>query len=60
MLNRGNTGFVLNAVHSKEGCYTYIKEIIGGNSVVLLAEEEKEAVQQAIRYNVKSNPIEVS
>ncbi len=57
LLNRGNTGFVLNAVHSKEGCYTYIKEIIGGNAVVLLAEEEKEAVQQAINYNVASNPV---
>lgn len=48
MLNRKNTGFVLNAVHSKEGCYTYIKEIIEGNSVLLLAQEEKEAVEMAM------------
>ena len=25
LLNASNDGFVLNAVHSREGCYTYIK-----------------------------------
>ena len=38
-------GFVLNAVHSREGCYTYIKEIIDGNSIITLAEEEQEALK---------------
>ena len=33
MLNGKDDGFVLNAVHSREGCYTYIKEIVGGNSI---------------------------
>lgn len=49
MLNKKNTGFVLNAVHSNEGCYTYIKEIIEGNSVVILGAEEREAVDMAMR-----------
>ena len=44
LLNQTNDGFVLNAVHSREGCYTYIKEIIAGNCVILLSEEEKEAL----------------
>lgn len=47
LLNETNDGFVLNAVHSREGCYTYIKEIIGGNSVLVLAEEEQEALDMA-------------
>ena len=48
LLNASNDGFVLNAVHSREGCYTYIKEIIDGNSIIVLAEEEKEALNMAM------------
>ena len=48
MLNKVNDGFIINAVHSREGCYTYIKEIIKGNSVILLSEEEKEALDSAM------------
>ena len=43
-----NNGFIINAMHSREGCYTYIKEIIDGNSVIMLAEEEKEALEMAL------------
>ena len=28
MLDKENSGFVLNAIHSREGCYTYVKEIV--------------------------------
>lgn len=48
MLDKENTGFVLNAMHSREGCYTYIKEIIKGESYIVLGEEEKIAVEKAI------------
>ena len=48
LLNRKNDGFIINAMHSREGCYTYIKEVINGNSVLMLAEEEKEALEMAI------------
>ncbi len=51
LLDQENTGFVLNSMHSREGCYTYIKEIIKGESYVVLGEEEKEAVQKAIDYD---------
>lgn len=47
-LNQVNDGFILNAVHSREGCYTYVKEIIKGNSVLVLADEEKEALDIAM------------
>ena len=47
LLNEANDGFVLNAVHSREGCYTYVKDIIAGNSVILLSPEEKEALEIA-------------
>lgn len=51
LLNKENTGFVLNAMHSREGCYIYIKEIIKGESYVLLGEEEREAVDKAVNYD---------
>ena len=47
LLNETDDGFVLNAVHSREGCYTYIKEIVEGNSFIVLAEEEQEALDMA-------------
>ncbi len=47
LLTESNNGFIINSMHSKEGCYTYIKEIIKGESFVLLADEEREALTQA-------------
>lgn len=47
LLNDENSGIVLNAMHSREGCFTYAKEIINGESFIPLSEEEKEALQQA-------------
>ncbi|MGN0342259.1 MAG: DUF4446 family protein [Roseburia sp.] len=49
MLNQKNDGFIINAMHSREGCYTYIKEIIGGNSIINLSDEEKEALDMAVK-----------
>ncbi len=48
MLNENNDGMLLNAMHSHEGCYTYIKEIIGGESYLELSEEEQEALGNAL------------
>ena len=48
MLTDNNDGFILTSVHStNEGCYIYIKEVIKGESYVLLSEEEKKALTQA-------------
>ena len=54
LLNETNDGFVMNAVHSREGCYTYIKEIIDGNSIIVLADEEKEALEMAMEEKKSS------
>ena len=51
LLDKNNSGWILNAMHSREGCYTYIKEIIKGESYVELAEEEAEALDKAIFEN---------
>ena len=48
MLDKENNGFVMNAIHSSDGCYTYVKEIVKGESYVVLGEEEKEALRQAV------------
>ncbi len=48
MLDKNNTGYVINAMHSREGCYTYIKEIIKGESYIPLGNEEKEALDMAM------------
>ena len=50
MLDDSNSGYVLNAIHSREGCYTYIKEIVNGESYIVLGQEEKEALRQAVNY----------
>ena len=50
MLDLNNTGFVLNSVHSREGCYLYIKTVEKGETDVLLGSEEKEALEQALGY----------
>lgn len=47
MLDKNNTGFVINAMHSREGCYTYIKEVIKGEAFIALGDEEKKAVNMA-------------
>ena len=48
MLNEKNSGYIINAMHSREGCYTYVKEIIDGNSIIQLADEEQQALDQAL------------
>lgn len=48
LLNEKNDGFIINAMHSREGCYTYIKEIIKGESYILLGDEERQALNEAI------------
>ncbi len=44
LLNQMNDGVLLNAMHTREGCYTYIKEIVDGNSYIVLSKEEEMAL----------------
>ena len=48
MLDNDNNGWILNSMHSRDGCYTYIKEIENGTAYSTLGEEEKQALQKAI------------
>jgi hypothetical protein len=50
LLNEKDDGFIINAMHSREGCYTYIKEIIDGNSIIVLSKEEEDALVAALEY----------
>ena len=47
-----NDGFIINSIHSKDGCYNYIKEIIKGESYIPLGDEEAEALEQAKQYGM--------
>lgn len=49
LLNENNNGFIINSMHSsREGCFTYVKEIIDGKSFITLADEEKQVLEEAI------------
>ena len=50
LLDDTDTGFVLNAVHSRENCFLYIKEIMKGESYIMLSNEEVEALRIAKRF----------
>lgn len=58
MLDMENNGFIINAMHTREGCYTYIKEIVDGNSIIVLSKEEQEALNRAMGIESKSKKTE--
>ena len=56
MLDENNNGWIFNAMHSREGCYTYIKEIVKGESYIELSEEERQCLEKTIyqeEYDIK-------
>ena len=48
VLDDEDSGFILTSMHTREGCYTYLKEIIKGKSFKILAEEERKALEEAM------------
>lgn len=48
LLDENNNGFILNSVHSTEGCYSYTKEVKEGQCSITLGEEEKQALDMAM------------
>ena len=54
MLDGKNNGYIINAMHTREGCYTYIKEIIDGNSIIVLSKEEQEALKIAMEAKLST------
>lgn len=51
MLDKKNSGFILNGIHSRDNCFLYIKEIVKGESYVMLSEEEVKALKAAMAYD---------
>ena len=52
LLDKDNTGLILNAVHSRDNCLLYLKEIVKGESYVMLSQEEVEALRKAVNFGL--------
>lgn len=52
LLDKENTGLILNAVHSRDNCFLYLKEIVKGESYVMLSQEEVEALREAVNFGL--------
>ena len=52
MLDKNNSGLILNAVHSRDNCFLYMKEIVKGESYVMLSQEEVEALRKAVNFDI--------
>lgn len=52
LLDENDNGFVLNSVHSTEGCYSYTKEIKNGLCEISLGDEEKKALDIAMDITI--------
>ncbi len=48
ILDENDNGFIMNSVHSAEGCYSYTKEIKQGECALTLGDEEKQALDIAM------------
>lgn len=55
LLDENNNGFVMNSVHSSDGCYSYTKEIKNGESALALGKEEEEALAKALETKIVKN-----
>lgn len=53
LLDKENTGLILNAVHSRDNCFLYLKEIVKGESYVMLSQEEVEALRKAVNFGIE-------
>lgn len=52
LLDKDNSGLILNAVHSRDNCFLYLKEIVKGESYVMLSQEEVEALRKAVNFGL--------
>ncbi|MCH4191950.1 MAG: DUF4446 family protein [Butyrivibrio sp.] len=48
LLDDNDNGFILNSVHSVDGCYSYTKEVKHGECALDLGDEERQALEKAI------------
>lgn len=59
LLDKDNTGFLLNAIHSRENCFLYIKEIVNGESYIMLSDEEVEALKRAMNFGIEESEFDI-
>jgi hypothetical protein len=52
LLDENDNGFILNSVHSTEGCYSYTKEIKNGICDISLGDEEQKALDIAMDIEI--------
>ncbi len=57
LLNDDNSGVTINAMHSRQGCYIYAKEIIKGESYIPLSDEEIKAIEKAKTVDEEINDL---
>ena len=50
LLNDEDSGIVLNAIHSRDNCFLYLKEIVNGQSYIMLSDEEVKALLAAKKF----------
>lgn len=50
LLDYTNTGMIINCMHSREGCFIYVKDVEAGSTYTPLGAEEKEALERALGY----------
>lgn len=53
-LDQSNSGYILNAIHSRDNCFLYLKEIVKGESYIMLSDEEIEALKSAVNSGLDS------
>lgn len=58
LLDGNNSGWVINSMHTRDGCYTYVKEIVRGESYIELAEEEVQALEQAMFHSINDPEVQ--
>lgn len=48
LLDQNDNGVIINSMYSREGCYSYVKEVIHGETDINLSEEEEKALKIAV------------
>ena len=48
LLDKQNNGVIISSMYSREGCYTYAKDVLNGECKINLSDEEAEALKQAV------------
>lgn len=48
LMNKKHNGFLLNAIHTREGSHMYTKEIVNGKTEQALSKEEEAAIKKAM------------